>query len=108
MIDTFSELEALTETSMDKAHEFMGQFTEIVLAQDHQRTEQYQTELTVLGRQTQETANLNAANASRAQGNLEILLILPLVSFERTTDLLTFSLLQLVISRPFISTCVCR
>lgn len=57
MIDTFSELEALTKTSMDKAHEFMGQFTEIVLAQDHQRTEQYQTELTVLGRQTQKTAN---------------------------------------------------
>lgn len=57
MIDTFSELEALTKTSMDKAHEFMGQFTEIVLAQDHQHTEQYQTELKELGRQTQEMAN---------------------------------------------------
>jgi glycine betaine/choline ABC-type transport system substrate-binding protein len=56
MIDTFSKLEALTKTSMDKAHEFMGQFTEIALAQDHQRTEQYQTELKELGRQTQETA----------------------------------------------------
>lgn len=57
MIDTFSELEALTKASMDKANEFMGQFTEIVLTQDHQRTEQYQAELKELGRQTQEKAS---------------------------------------------------
>lgn len=56
MIDTFSELEVLTKASMDKANEFMGQLTEIVLTQDHQRTEQYQKELKELGRQTQEKA----------------------------------------------------
>src|SRR5690554_3093370 len=57
MIDTFSELETLTKASMDKANEFMGQFTEIVLTQDHQRTEKYQAELKELGRKTQEKAN---------------------------------------------------
>lgn len=56
MIDTFSELEVLTKASMDKANEFMGQFTEIVLTQDHQRTERYQAELKELGRKTQEKA----------------------------------------------------
>ena len=57
MIDTFSELEVLTKSSMDKANEFMGQFTEIVLTQDHQRTEAYQAELKDLGRRTQEKAS---------------------------------------------------
>lgn len=57
MIDTFSELEALTKASMDKTNEFMGQLTEIVLTQDHQRTEKYQAELKELGRKTQEKAS---------------------------------------------------
>lgn len=57
MIDTFSELEALTIASMDKANEYMGQFIEITITQDHQRTEKYETELKELGLKTQEKAS---------------------------------------------------
>lgn len=57
MIKTFTELEFLTKESMDKANEFMGQFTEIVMTQDNKRIEMYQEELEGLGKKTQEKAN---------------------------------------------------
>ncbi|MUK39684.1 hypothetical protein GNP82_19305 [Aliivibrio fischeri] len=56
MIETFTKLEELTKSSMDKANEFMGNFTEIVFAQNNELSEQYQAELKVLGDQTQHTA----------------------------------------------------
>lgn len=56
MIDTFTELEALTKASMDKANEFMGKFIEIVLSQNNELSQQYQDDLKVLGEQAQSTA----------------------------------------------------
>ena len=56
VITTFSELEGLTKASMDKANEFMGKFTEIVMTQNHELSQSYQTELQQLGALTQEKA----------------------------------------------------
>lgn len=56
MIATFSELEALTKASMDKANEFMGKFTEIVMTQNNELSQSYQSQLQQLGSKTQEKA----------------------------------------------------
>ncbi|OAN16486.1 hypothetical protein A3K86_10710 [Photobacterium jeanii] len=56
MIETFTKLEHLTKASMDKANEFMGKFTEIVLTQNNELSQRYQDELKMLGAQTQTTA----------------------------------------------------
>ena len=56
MIETFTELEALTKASMDKANEFMGKFIEIVVSQNNELSQQYQDDLKVLGEQAQSTA----------------------------------------------------
>lgn len=56
MIETFTRLESLTKASMDKANEFMGKFTEIVLSQNNELSQQYQGELKALGDQTKNIA----------------------------------------------------
>jgi len=57
MISTFTELEELMQTSMDEANEFMRNFTELVISQDHQRIAAYQARLNELGLKTKGRAN---------------------------------------------------
>ncbi len=57
MIKTFTELEELTKVSMDKANEFMGKFSEIVLTKNNELAQNYQTQMQEIGTQLKDKAH---------------------------------------------------
>lgn len=66
MIETFSELESLTDESTTTANEFMGKLTEIVLGGRQQEARMYQARLATLGKQIQD-ASQKLLNQMRAE-----------------------------------------
>lgn len=54
MLQTFDKLEQLTQESMDCTNEYMKNFTEIVLNQQHERTEAFQAQAAKLAAQIQD------------------------------------------------------
>ncbi|MBF1802732.1 hypothetical protein [Alloalcanivorax profundimaris] len=54
MLQTFDKLEQLTQESMDCTNEYMKNFTEIVLNQQHERTEAFQEKAAKLAAQIQD------------------------------------------------------
>ena len=58
MLETFDSIERLTQLSLDATNEFMQNFTEIVMHQQTERSEEFQAKATELANKTQEKSKL--------------------------------------------------
>lgn len=58
MLETFDSIERLTQLSLEATNEFMQNFTEIVMKQQTERSEEFQAKATELANKTQEKSKL--------------------------------------------------